>query len=502
MHAYDALTLLFEAVAPLAGDSTVRADAPREASQMLTLLTLVRNSVHQPFEKLPQASAVFLAEAAAAALNPSSFLYAPLNTFLLKRAVLPRRGLTMFSQLHNGQTRDWRRRLAHAHALARAAPQASAPRMKLAAAAASTPCDAAAVTAFLRAASASAALPASCMHMLRHGTLSHVAACAAAAVSNLRRGSPSTPAASSSVEPLRAHFHNAIMGMRTLQSAARVEQLWRGEARQDAVATYTCGVWGVLGALQGLVDLPSVLHTADRVALLSALLALVHTYLCAARAWHHSPTHPCAFELRFWQHLLKLAKLTVTSQKAQGQGSTPMFATMQRCLLCSSLAAISGGGSSGVASGTTVFPSEEAHGFLRHLWDLAGEEAAEMCPLQVHPSLPVPAERYSVRLLAWVVAGACQRHHDITASRHGGASPSFSIAMHQWTSPSTCTGFSTPDVRSKINFVQVRRHADFQPRCWPMCNTPHYTRWPAPWKQKSSTLALGKDMLRSSSCFS
>eukprot|EP00892_Ulva_mutabilis_P009939 jgi/Ulvmu1/7317/UM035_0106.1 len=407
MRAYDALSLLFEEVSPPEGEQGASPGDPlREASQVLTLLTLIRNTVQQPFQQLSQASAVFLAEAAAAALNPTALLYAPLNSFLLRRAALPYRGLSMFSQLHDGQTRDWRRRRMHAHALALAAPQASAPRLKLAAAAAASPVETAAVHAFLSAAAASAELPASCMHMLRRGTLAHASAAAAAAVSSLHHPGP---VGASPARGPHEYFANAVLALDTMRTAARAERLWRGASRNDAVATFTSSVWSMLGALWSLVGPAGAVRQA--VALLQEFLDLVHTYLLSARAWHHSAAYPCSFELPFWQQVLDLAMCVTSPGLMPGCTSErrDVFVTIQQCILSSSMAAIGGSGAADDAGGVAPFPCQDAQAVLTGVWELAGAEPGARKQARLGKPPVAAVEPYSVRLLAWIVAGGCQR---------------------------------------------------------------------------------------------
>lgn len=419
MHAYDALSFLFKAATPEEGASSSSAGAVREASQILTLLNLVRNTTQEPFQKLPQASAVFLAEAAVAALNPGAFLYAPINAFLLKRAALPQRGLSMFSQLHDGQTRDWRRRRIHAQALALAAPQAAAPRVKLAAAAAASPGDAATTRAFLRAAAASAALPASCVHMLRRGTLAHVSACAAASISLLDRQPLAGPAPKGAQGVHPAHFANALAALGVLQAAAGASQLWHGTHRNDAVATFTSAIWSVLGVLSGAVAAHHSTSAAcgprQTAVLLRSLLDVLRSYLCAAAAWHHSTRHPCGFELPFWQQLLEVAMgvQNLADRIYSTAADAPdLLAMIRQCLLCSSLADISPReGDHG--SCEAPFPSR-AWAYLEQLWRAAAAQPERDREKQ-RDSCKWPCEPYAVRLLAWIVSQACQRYADTTA---------------------------------------------------------------------------------------
>jgi Nucleolar pre-ribosomal-associated protein 1 len=55
----------------------------REAAQLRMLVSSVRLSVIAPFQRLPGPWAVFLAEAVAALLHPTSALYPSLNRLLL-----------------------------------------------------------------------------------------------------------------------------------------------------------------------------------------------------------------------------------------------------------------------------------------------------------------------------------------------------------------------------------------------------------------------------------
>lgn len=448
MNAYDALSVLFEAAAPAKGDAASSPGAVREASQVITLLALVRNTTQSPFQKLPQASAVFLAEAAVAALNPAAFLYAPINAFLLRSAALPQRGLSMFSQLHDGQARDWRGRRAFAQALALAAPQAAAPRMKLAAAAAAAPSDSAAARAFLRAAAASAALPASCVHMLRRGTLGHVAACAAASLSLLDRSALSEPAASSSDGAQSAHGENVLVALEVLRTAACVSQLWRGATRNEAVATFTCAIWSVLGALAGALaaaphSCASVSGASWAAAVLHRLLRVLGTYLRGATAWHHSSARPSSFGLPFWKQLLDVAVcIGSPEQPVPGTGAevTQTFAMIQQCLLCSSLAAISTQGDTG--SHAAAHPCRDAQAYLQRLWGAAAAQSVRPHhEQQLCGPLHLSSEPHAVRLLAWIVAGACQKHINNMSDGHEGAALWHRLALAKTPWDRSCNGF-------------------------------------------------------------
>lgn len=429
MHAYDALSVLFKAATPEEGASSASATAVREASQVLTLLNLVRNTTQEPFQKLPQASAVFLAEAAVAALNPGAFLYAPVNAFLLKRAALPQRGLSMFSQLHDGQTRDWRRRRIHAQALALAAPQAAATRVKLAAAAAASPGDAAATRAFLRAAAASAALPASCVHMLHRGTLAHVAACATASISLLDSRPLVGPATSCAPGMHAAHFANALAALDVLQAATGASQLWHGTNRHDAVATFTSAIWSVLGVLAAAVAAQPCTAAAcgpsQAAALLRRLLGVLRSYLCRASAWHHNTRHPCSFELPFWQQLLEVATgvQSVEDHMESTAAEAPdLLYMIRQCLLCSSLADISSqAGDQGSCEAPIACRAVQE--YLQQLWGAAARPPERDWEKQCD-SCTSPSDPYAVRLLAWIVSQACQRSADTMPSDdQGGVIP-------------------------------------------------------------------------------
>lgn len=408
IQSYDALSVLSQALTTNSGVPGPMSESIRDASQISTLLQLVRNTTQEPFQKIPQPTAVFLAEASVAGLNPSAFLYAPINSYLLKRAVLPQRGLSMFTQLHDGRMHDWRRRRVHAQALAAAAPQAAAPRGKLAAAAMVTMADSAAAFAFLHAAAASAALPATCVHMLRRGTLAHVAACVVGSISQLAGGMQSHKPSTSRLG--ESHVTNALTGLEVLCSAVHASQLWRGSTWRSAVATYTSAISSILGVLADLARLKtsdaSNTRTPNVLVLLRGLLKLLRSYLRSANAWHHSSSHQCSFPLPFWQQLLRLAMVVRESGdliRTTSFGRTDVFAVLKQCLMCSSLASIY---RCDVDNNNfrNQFPSRDAQCFLQQLWTCA--DADRDC--QAEDETVQSEDPHAVRLLTWIFAGVCQ----------------------------------------------------------------------------------------------
>jgi hypothetical protein len=130
MEAYDAIALVATSAANAATDSCSTGKF-REARQLSVLLSALKHSITDPNPCLPASIAIFLAEAAVAVTNPSSFLFPIINQHLLQSVTLPLRGLPLFHSMHYALSADWQLCRSWAHAAALAAPALHAPRQVL-----------------------------------------------------------------------------------------------------------------------------------------------------------------------------------------------------------------------------------------------------------------------------------------------------------------------------------------------------------------------------------
>ena len=318
----------------------------REAPQLLALLAVLRNSVESPFQKLPRASAVFLAEASVAALNPAAPVYSHLNRFILKRASLQLHGVPMLGMLHSGLSGI----SSHSQSLAReltiAATTGISHSVKVAAHALAAPDSLSLSAAVIRGVLAATQSPITCCKLLHKGTLIHVAAIVSQYLCTIAATSPAAGQHS------RAEQDVVVAALSALITFSRVKKLWRAETVQAATAEYSAVLWSLLHSTSSFAhrlaparnlftEPPQAVHaipcwhTELLDVMLMKLLQLAHAVLLQSRVWHTEAAAACNLNSTFWTALVDLSSIHT---------HTPCYSPtcmiccqtndLQQCLLC------------------------------------------------------------------------------------------------------------------------------------------------------------------------
>ena len=302
----------------------------REARQVTVLLATLRASLSAPRPCLPPSVAVFLAEAATAIANPTSFLYPIVNKFLLRGATLPIRGLPLFQAMHSALGADWRRCRAWADALALAAPALHSARRTLlaeAVAATTSACggqgaDLAAVQAYIECAVRASGAPSVAAHLVTSGEL----ACLASQLEWLLRApfaQAAEPAAlvdsgnsqkDAGARPLAV----AQLALTALLQSSRAAHVWRASTADAAALAMGAAVAACAPHLRALGD------RQDAMALHDVFWELLHSVLRGARAWCPRRAAALGLHATFWRRLC----LAVPERGHAGAG-----AALAECLM-------------------------------------------------------------------------------------------------------------------------------------------------------------------------
>ena len=318
--AYDALTVLHSRLQH-AAESSCFADA----QAFCTLLDVLRAALpaQQSRRRLPQTTAVFLAEAAVVLTSPGSELYGPVHKFLLRDAALPLHGMPLFAAMHSGQAPDWAQSRRWAAAAAAAAPVAHSLRTQLAASvlAASVQCACsspevnagastcqAEVHSYVRVARLQATLPAAAQRIVQAGevlTMAQLAvqfmpSCAQLHVCQ-QADAAAEPTASSAVWAPSI----AAMALAALCDLAEVKQLWRGDSAGTAATQLgialkqlAVSIADVAHAAQAQACAPQQRQEAQQLA--QAFWRLCEAVLTNVQAWQPWRAQLLGLDPAFW----------------------------------------------------------------------------------------------------------------------------------------------------------------------------------------------------------
>lgn len=320
----------------------------REARQLLALLEVVRNSVEAPYQKLPRASVVFLAEASVAALNPAASVYSHLNRFLMKRASLQLHGVPMLGMLHGGLVGVAWHSQSLARELAIAATVAVSHNVKVAADALASPDSLAASGAVIRGVLAASQSPTTCSKMLHKGVLTHVAAIVSQSLGAIAAASQGDGKRSGLNHDSILRKDVVLAALSALITFSRVNKLWRAEILQESAAEYSSVLWSLLYSTSSFVSrvaecteqtqagntMPCWQHELVD-AILMKLLHLARAVSVQSRAWEAEQAASLSLTPTFWTAILHLSSI---------QSHTPCLNctcivccqrnALRECLLC------------------------------------------------------------------------------------------------------------------------------------------------------------------------
>lgn len=371
----------------------------REARQVAVLLATLRASLTAPRPRVPPSVAVFLAEAATAAANPTSFLYPIVNKFLLRNVMLPLRGLPLFQAMHAALGPDWRRCRAWAHALALAAPAVHSARRTLLAEATAAVAGAggeaeaalAAVRVYVECVARASGAPAAAAELITSGELAclvplaewllGVACARVAKTAALIEGATGHTAASA------GSLATAELALSALLQMSRVARVWRADMADAAAVHFGSALVTCAPRMRALGN------DGRTVALRDTFWALLQSVLRGARAWRPRRAAALGLHAAFWRSLCH----TVAER-----GQATAAAALAECLSCVSPAAL--------------WACERAASRGPSLGHVLPEAVAAVCARPVPPAgasgcrfAGPHTARQGVRICAWLLACALQR---------------------------------------------------------------------------------------------
>ena len=330
--------------------STSHSSSFREALQLLALLSVVRNSVESPCQKLPRASVMFLAEASVAALNPAAPVYSHINRFLLKRASLQLHGVPMLSILHSGLSGVSSHSQSLARELAIAATTAVSHNVKVAAHALASPDSLSVSTALIRGVVAASQSPITCCKLLHKGTLTHLAAVVSQCLCSIAATSQITDQHSSAEQDCIMRGHIVVAALSALITFSRVKKLWRADTLQVAAAEYSSLLCSLLHSTTSfahrLVGTRCAEHLQARKAtycwrsglvdiIVVKLLHLARSVLVHSRVWCTEQASALNLTSPFWTALVQLSSIrTHTPICRETSIADCQINALRECLLC------------------------------------------------------------------------------------------------------------------------------------------------------------------------
>lgn len=341
--AYASIACIEESFRQLKEDEEQDASTFREDTQLLSLLALVRSSIDTPCQKLPTASAVFLAEASVAALNPAASIYSHMNHFLLKRASLQLHGVPMLTTLHAGVSGL----SSHSQTLARElaiAATAVGHISKVASQALASPDSLDEASAVVRAVLAASRAPNTCTKMLQKGVCTLVAG----VVSQCLSAIASTPSRSGVDAESAVRRDVVLVALRALNTCSRTRKLWRAELQHVAAAEFSSVLWSLLNPTVGIANKledgsihgqhqESVLSWHEELlnSILLEILCLARTVLVQTYAWDAEKVSVVCLTSTFWRTVVDLTQMQIKSTcNKSSHRIHQLRISLQQCILC------------------------------------------------------------------------------------------------------------------------------------------------------------------------